>query len=579
MYRLYLLNRIPTELYLVADVVFDLLYEITSFECRMTLKTQTPFKQDKSVFVENLGMTYLWMYLLQCTFTVPQYAGIVPLCNVYLLLLMTCISFQHNEVYYSTVFRQTHHMSLFDNIAFNIYIGRDNLTRSEYNIPQTLGNDELDGIKKFVTEHINPNLDANPKIKSLLPLFRHWFITTFKLDGILGYNLEDAKAKAESNDTELSLFIQPKTPNQQTSPVELLQSFSTFSKQLIQDYTTQREGSPVAIKYLRIVENTITTKTENPEYKEWKELYAPKTPQLESNSDSNGSNGSKGPSDTMLLTYLMKTNGPNSSVPPSPPMYLTETTVKREVFVEQVNSSYKNVKTLYLCDQDKKKLFSSLDVFKYKRDLLESLGLPHKLGVLLYGEPGCGKSSAILAIASFLQKDIFYIDLKTVKTNRELKMIFDHVYTLNANGGVIAMEDIDCASDIVLQRKEIITGEGSISCDGDNLTLDFLLNLLQGTLTKDGTVFVATTNYIQKLDTALVRDGRFDVKIELKKCNREQLSQMFEIFFGMKLSESLLHRFREFQFIPATILSRMSEYLTSGNVIIPEEVLCPFLSV
>ena len=96
--KLYLLNKIPTELYLIADVVFDLLYEITSFECRMTVKTQTPFKQDKSVFVENLGMTYLWMYLLQCTFTVPQYAGIVPLCNVYLLLLMTCISFQFNEV-------------------------------------------------------------------------------------------------------------------------------------------------------------------------------------------------------------------------------------------------------------------------------------------------------------------------------------------------------------------------------------------------------------------------------------------------------------------------------------------------
>jgi SpoVK/Ycf46/Vps4 family AAA+-type ATPase len=277
----------------------------------------------------------------------------------------------------------------------------------------------------------------------------------------------------------------------------------------------------------------------------------------------------------------MKTNGSNSSVPASPPMYITETTIKREVFVEQVNNSYKNVKTLYLCDQDKKKLFSSLDVFKYKRDLLESLGLPYKLGVLLYGEPGCGKSSAILAIASFLQKDIFYIDLNTVKTNRELKMIFDHVYTLNANGGIIAMEDIDCASNIVLQRKEMITGEGSgkNNNEEDILTLDFLLNLLQGTLTKEGTVFIATTNYIQKLDTALVRDGRFDVKIELKKCNREQLSQMFYIFFGIKLSESLLHRFREFQFIPATILSRMSEYLTSGNVIIPEEVLYPFLNI
>jgi ATP-dependent 26S proteasome regulatory subunit len=161
-------------------------------------------------------------------------------------------------------------------------------------------------------------------------------------------------------------------------------------------------------------------------------------------------------------------------------------------------------------------------------------------------------------------------------------MIFDHVYTLNANGGVIAMEDIDCASSIVLQRNETTrteeSQEGSRS-DQDNLTLDFLLNLLQGTLTKEGTVFVATTNYIQKLDTALVRDGRFDVKIELKKCNREQLSQMFDIFFGITLSESLLHRFREFQFIPATILSRMSEYLTSGNDIVPEEVLAPFLTI
>lgn len=571
---LYLLNIIPTELYLITDVIFDLIYNVTSFP-HYSNNTKGPCKENEIFIFEHYkGMEHLWNYLLYSSYNTPEYAGSVFLINLYILLIIICISFQFNELYYNILFRQIHRICLLQINGETVYLGQDKQFREQKNIPIIIDKEGLLDIKRFITDYITPKLNANPKIKSILPLFRYWFITTYQLEGLLGYNPEDIKQESNEN-PEISLFIQPKISNKSISTVDLLHSFSTFSKKLIQDYTTQREGSPVSINYLRIVESTIISKIENPEYKEWKELYAPKTNPTEL---SLSKSEDKVSSDTMLLSYLMKNNSTNSSIPPSPPMYTTETNVKRDVSVEKVNNSYKNVKTLYLCDQDKKKLFNCLDVFKNKRELLESLGLPHKLGVLLYGEPGCGKSSAILAIASFLQKDIFYIDLKTVKTNQELKMIFDHVYTLNANGGIIAMEDIDCASNIVLQRKDTFTIEGSNNNE-DNLTLDFLLNLLQGTLTKDGTVFIATTNYIHKLDTALVRDGRFDIKIELKKCNKEQLSQMFEIFFDIKLTESLLLRFREFEFIPATILSRMSEYLTSGNVIIPEEVLSPFLHI
>ena len=78
-----------------------------------------------------------------------------------------------------------------------------------------------------------------------------------------------------------------------------------------------------------------------------------------------------------------------------------------------------------------------LDNFKSGGAQFEELGLPKKLGILLYGEAGTGKSTAIKTIASYLGKDIYFIDLKGVKTNRELKDLFDHVNKQCQGGGIM----------------------------------------------------------------------------------------------------------------------------------------------
>ena len=82
-------------------------------------------------------------------------------------------------------------------------------------------------------------------------------------------------------------------------------------------------------------------------------------------------------------------------------------------------------------------------------------GLPDKLGIFLHGLPGTGKTSTILAIASFLKKDIYYVDLKTIETDEELTSVFNHINDVSANGGIVVIEDIDAMTDVVLDRSNI----------------------------------------------------------------------------------------------------------------------------
>ena len=51
----------------------------------------------------------------------------------------------------------------------------------------------------------------------------------------------------------------------------------------------------------------------------------------------------------------------------------------------------------------------------------------------------------------------------------------------------------------------------------NNLTLDYFLNLLDGTLTCDGSIIIMTTNHIDHIDPAIYRAGRVDSIIEMLK--------------------------------------------------------------
>lgn len=224
--------------------------------------------------------------------------------------------------------------------------------------------------------------------------------------------------------------------------------------------------------------------------------------------------------------------------------------------LEQVNSIYKDFETLYLKQDDEFKLKNILNTFDKKKDVYTELGLQFKFGCLLYGEPGTGKTSAIKSIASYLHKDIYFLDISEVKTNNELTLIFRTINEKLKDGGIIVMEDIDCMTDLVLERTEV-------KPTNEDLTLSHLLNILDGTLTQDDMMFIVTTNHYDKLDSAFIRPGRFDVSINLAACDRYQLSTIYTKIMKRTLPEHILDIIPVNKITPATFIYGLLPYLSS----------------
>lgn len=318
---------------------------------------------------------------------------------------------------------------------------------------------------------------------------------------------------------------------------------------------------------------------DNPEFIEWQQQFQQPKSSINSNPDDNKN---KGESDGKTIDFPKLDFIPNMmpmfSQPP-PPRKITDEKITKELIATKLNSMEKSIDTLYLRQRDINKLITCLHQFKDKKDLLESLGFQNKLNILLYGMPGTGKSTTITAIATYMQRDIYYVDLKEAKTNKDLQLIFDYVNKNVKGGGIIVFEDIDSMTNVVLKRrdpKDMTVSE--LAAIGDKeLTLEYLLNILQGTLTIDDSIIIVTTNHINHLDPAFYRDGRFDVKIELKLCDRYQIDMIYQRILGRKLTDELLDKIPEDKYTPASIIFHIKDYIFNPDAT-DEEIMQEFIT-
>lgn len=162
----------------------------------------------------------------------------------------------------------------------------------------------------------------------------------------------------------------------------------------------------------------------------------------------------------------------------------------------------------------------------------------YKRNYLLYGKPGTGKSSLIFALASEFNYKIKIIDLKSVGRISDILQQIS-----NQEKIFYVFEDIDALSTTLMERedkpesnriseKKDSPRELVVDSHSEGLDLSDILNVMDGLYTPEGAICFFTTNHIEKLDKAFLRDGRMDCKVEINDLDNKTANQMIKDKLG-----------------------------------------------
>lgn len=188
---------------------------------------------------------------------------------------------------------------------------------------------------------------------------------------------------------------------------------------------------------------------------------------------------------------------------------------------------YKNkrgLNTIAMKKEDKEFLINDIQKFIDSKEYYTKRGIVYKRNYMIHGEPGCGKSSLIWALASYFNMDLRIVDISDVNSSSDLQRIL-----ARSENTLVVFEDIDAMNANVKKRAELTpatpTPDGACECTAEekadsNISMSSLLNVFDGINTPDGSICIFTTNHIHKLDKAFLRDGRMDVKLQMGKVGK-----------------------------------------------------------
>lgn len=178
-----------------------------------------------------------------------------------------------------------------------------------------------------------------------------------------------------------------------------------------------------------------------------------------------------------------------------------------------IKRSKRDFDSVVMNSETKKSVLDDLDRFINDKEWYKRMSIPWRRGYLLYGPPGNGKSSLVTAVASRLDYPIHVINLKQVSESD----LHSLISTLDENV-ILLLEDIDCA----FEDRESRTA----------ISFSSLLNAIDGVCASEGRIVFMTTNHMGRLDPALIRPGRIDLRVRMGNGCAEQIDLMLRRFYN-----------------------------------------------
>jgi len=147
-------------------------------------------------------------------------------------------------------------------------------------------------------------------------------------------------------------------------------------------------------------------------------------------------------------------------------------------------------------------MIEDIEKFWDRKEKYKEYNFVHKRGILLYGDPGNGKSGIIQLCTKYLIEEMQGIVINL--SNGDQIDWYQHLI------GPLREIEPDTPLIVILEDIDGIAGEGHWSTS-------MLLNLLDGIKQIDNVVYLATTNYPEKLEERITnRPSRFDRRYEVE---------------------------------------------------------------
>ena len=216
-----------------------------------------------------------------------------------------------------------------------------------------------------------------------------------------------------------------------------------------------------------------------------------------------------------------------------------------DLVLEQIpNETYEDVGGL---DREIEMIVDAVELPFMHKELFSLYQLPAPKGILLYGPPGCGKTLIAKAVANSLALKVaevtgdhaarsYFLNIKgpellnkyVGETERQIRLVFQRAREKSEQGWpVIVFFD---------EMESLFRTRGTgISSDMESTIVPQLLAEIDGVETLQNVIVIGASNREDLIDPAILRPGRLDVKIKIKRHDEVAAAQIFSRYLTADL--------------------------------------------
>jgi len=169
----------------------------------------------------------------------------------------------------------------------------------------------------------------------------------------------------------------------------------------------------------------------------------------------------------------------------------------------------------------KEELIQVIDNFIGSQKFYHQKKIKYKIGIILSGPPGTGKTDTAIAMAHYTNRPLYVTNLNNFMDDESFQ---EYIQKLDPCS-IVLIDDID---DYIGDREK--DGNGSKT----DISFSSILNTLDGIYSPDNVIFVFTTNKYDNLDAAFVRPGRIDYVMYLGYPDGKHIRQYVANYYGVE---------------------------------------------